>query len=107
MTPEIPINPPSMTREDLRELIREELAGFLVRADGTPYRELWIEPVFTVDVAAAAVPCSERALYVWLRRGGFEPLYRWVGNRRYRMLPASQVRWVREQMVRKRRRIAA
>jgi hypothetical protein len=96
-----------ITREALRDVIREELARLLVRADGTPYRELPIEPLFTVDVACAAVPCSERALYIWLKRGGFDALYRWVGNRRYRMLPASQVRWIRDQMVRKRRRTAA
>ena len=107
MTPEVPINPPGMTREALRELIREELERFLVRADRTPYRDMPIEPVFTIEVACAAVPCSERALFVWLKWGGFEALYRWVGNRRYRMLPASQIRWVREQMVRKRRRTAA
>jgi hypothetical protein len=94
-------------REALRELIREELEHFLVRADRTAYRDTPIEPVFTLEVACAAVPCSERALFVWLKRGGFEALYRWVGNRRYRMLPASQVRWIREQMVRKRRRTAA
>jgi hypothetical protein len=107
MVPEAPVNTPGLTREELRELIREELAHLLVRADGTPYRELPIEPVFTLEVACAAVPCSERALFVWLKRGGFEALYRWVGNRRYRMLPAPQVRWIREQMVRKRRRTAA
>ena len=94
-------------RSELRELIREELEHFLVRADRTAFRQLPIEPVFTVEVACTAVPCSERALYIWLKRGGFEALYRWVGNRRYRMLPASQVRWIREQMVRKRRRTAA
>ena len=94
-------------RNALRELIREEVAHLLVRADRTPYRDIPIEPVFTVEVACAAVPCSERALYIWLKRGGFEALYRWVGNRRYRMLPASQIQWVRNQMVRKRRRIVA
>lgn len=92
MAPEIPINPPGITREAIRELIREELGALLTRADGTPYRDLGFESLFTVDVAAVAVPCSERALYVWLRRGGFEALYRWVGNQRYRMLPASQIR---------------
>jgi hypothetical protein len=107
MVPEPQINPPGMAREALRELIREELARLLVRADGTPYPELPIEPVFTIEVACVAVPCSERALFIWLKRGGFEALYRWVGNRRYRMLPASQVRWIREQTVRKRRRTAA
>ena len=94
-------------RNALRQLIREELEGYLVRANGTPCGEPPLEPLFTLEVAAEAVPCSERSLFLWLKRGGFEALYRWAGNRRYRMLPASQVRWVREQMVRKRRRITA
>jgi hypothetical protein len=98
---------PGMAREELRALIREELEHFLVRADGTPLHASAVEPLFTVEVAAAAVPCSERSLFAWLKRGGFEAFYRWMGNRRYRMIPASQVRWVREQMVRKRRRTLA
>ena len=61
---------PGMARSELRELIREELEHFLVRADRTAFRQLPIEPVFTVEVACAAVPCSERALFVWLKRGG-------------------------------------
>src|SRR5262245_59234967 len=91
-----PISPQPEDREALRALIREELERLLVRAARTPYRELPIEPVFTVEVACAAVPCSRRALYVWLARGGFEAAYRWAGNRRYRMIPGSQVRWIRE-----------
>jgi len=96
-----------MRREEARALIREELERFLVRADGTPLHALAVEPLFSVEVAAAAVPCSERSLFAWLKRGGFEALYRWMRNRRYRMVPASQVRWVRDQMVRKRRRTIA
>ena len=93
-------------RNALRELVREELERLGIRA-GTPFRDLALEPLFSVEVAAAAVPCSHRSLFGWLKRGGFEARYRWMGNRRYRMLPASQVRWVREQMVRKRRRTLA
>ena len=94
-------------REALRELIREELGRFVVRSNGNPFQDFGLEPLFTVEVAAVAVPCSERSLFAWLKRGGVEAFYRWMGNRRYRMVPASQVRWVREQMVRKRRRTLA
>ena len=70
MASDTAINQPSMTREALRALIREELAGFLVRSDRTSYWQESIEPLFTLEVACAAVPCSERSLYTWLKRGG-------------------------------------
>jgi hypothetical protein len=86
-------------REAIREVIREEL-GLLYQLGGLP------EPIYTVDVACAAIPCDRATLRAYLKRGGFESLYRWFGiqTRRYRVIPASQVQWVRDQLVRKHRK---
>jgi hypothetical protein len=66
----------------------------------SPEQRLPVEPLYLADIACQLIPCSRSTLYTYLKRGGFEPRYRWWRTRRYRMISASEIRYVRDLVVR-------
>lgn len=62
-----------------------------------------VEPLYSLVSAAALVPTSVRALTAWLSRHKGDPrlskpIYRWWQRQRRRLLPASDIRYMRECM---------
>jgi hypothetical protein len=66
----------------------------------TPPVELPVEPLFSLDVAAALIPMSYDALRAFLSRNKAEFPARYIrqgsGHRRVRLLLASEIRTIRE-----------
>jgi hypothetical protein len=64
-----------------------------------------VEPLYELAVAAVLIPCSLNTLKFKLQKHKdvFEPPYYRLDSehRRHRMLSASQVRWLRETMIRR------
>jgi hypothetical protein len=50
------VNVDCVDRETIRALVREELDRFVVRSNGNPFQDFGLEPPFTVEVAAVALP---------------------------------------------------
>jgi len=84
-----------LTEDEVRAIVRDEMS-----------KHGPLDPMYTFEVACSAVPCSPRSLSKWLKLGGFAPRYSFQLNVRYRMIPASQLRWIREQMFRAKRRVS-
>jgi hypothetical protein len=64
-----------------------------------------VEPLYELAVAAVLIPCSLNTLKFKLQQHKdiFEPPYYRLDSehRRHRMITASQVRWLREKMIRR------
>ena len=83
--------------------LQDRLAALERRVDALeaePPVELPVEPLFTLDVAAAFIPMSYDALRSFLSRNKAEFPARYVrqgsGHRRVRLLLATEIRTVRE-----------
>lgn len=63
-----------------------------------------VEPLYSLETAAALAPLTLQQLYQWLSRHRRDPqlgppLYRWFSKRRVRYLTASDVRYLRSRLV--------
>src|SRR5262245_31281465 len=64
-----------------------------------------VEPLYEPEVAASLIPCSRKSLMSMLQRHKGElgePYFRiWRGHR-YRLISASEIRWLRDKLIRRR-----